>query len=67
MAAVTLKAVATALSANAAAVGSAASLTTANVTALAALLDQLAVRRGEIAPVLKLLSDTNKAELYING
>jgi hypothetical protein len=67
MAAVTLKAVATALTANAAAVGSAASLTTANITALAAYLDLLATRPGHSLALMKLLSDTNKAELYINA
>ncbi len=67
MAAVTLKAVATALSANAAAVGSAASLTTANVTALAALVDLLGTRPGDSVPLLKLLSDSNRSELYFNG
>lgn len=67
MAAVTLQAVATALAANAAAVGTAASLTTANITAIAAFLDVLSKRPGASLPWIKLLSDTNRAQLYNNN
>ena len=67
MAAVTIKAVATALAANAANVATQASLTTANITALAALIDLIADRRGNAHSLLKLLSDTNRAQLYLNN
>jgi hypothetical protein len=66
MARVTVQAVATALAANAANVATQASLTTANITAIAAVIDLLAKRPGEAMPLLKLLSDTNKAQLYLN-
>lgn len=67
MAKVTISAVATALAANAANVATQASLTTANITALAHLLTILADRRGEILPAMHLLSDTDSAQLYLNS
>lgn len=52
MAAVTMAAVGAALTANAAAVGSAASLTTANITALGALITQMSTRKDMAVPLL---------------
>jgi hypothetical protein len=42
-------------------------LTTANITAIAAFLDVIAKRPGNGMPSFKLLSDTNKAQLYFNA
>jgi hypothetical protein len=67
MAAVTIKAIADAFAANAANVATQASLTTANVTAIAALLSLVAERRSNAHSLIKLLSDTNRAQLYLNG
>lgn len=67
MAAVTIRAVGTALAANAAAIGVTTSLTTANITALAALVTLLGNKPAEALPLLKLLSDTNRAELFLNS
>jgi Spy/CpxP family protein refolding chaperone len=66
MAKVTITAVATALAANAANVATQASLTTANITAIAALLALVGERRGNAHSLIKLLSDTNRAQLYLN-
>jgi hypothetical protein len=67
MAAVTLQAVATAISGNVAGVATESGLTQANITALAAVLQLMADRRGNAHSLLKLLSDTDKAQLYLNS
>lgn len=54
---------ATALAANAATVGTAVTLTTANCTALAALVQILASNPSIFNPIHRLLSDTNKASI----
>jgi len=67
MAAITLKAAAADILANAATLaGTASNITTAQYTALANFLDILANRRGEAWPILHLLSDTDKAQLSLN-
>jgi hypothetical protein len=63
MAAISMKTLAAALTAEAAGVGTALSLTTANATALANLCTLLANRAGDFAPLHKLLSDTDKAQI----
>lgn len=52
MAAVTMAAVGAALTANAATVGTAASLTTANIQALGALITQMSTRKDMTIPLL---------------
>ncbi len=63
MAAISMKAMAVALTAEAAGVGTALSLTTANCTALANLCTLIADRPGMFEPLHKLLSDTDKAQI----
>ncbi len=63
MAAVSMKTVAANVIANAAAIGSAASLTTANVQALGALLTIMANNQGYFEPLHKYLTDSHKAEI----
>lgn len=62
MAAITLKALGTALAANAAAVGSAASVTTAQITALANMLVVMDDKKGESLPI-RYLNATDLANL----
>jgi hypothetical protein len=63
MATISMKTMAAALVANAAGVGTALSLTTANATALANICTLLANRPGDLLPLLKLLSDTDRAQI----
>lgn len=63
MAAISMKTMAAALLANAAATGTALSLSTANVTALGNLCTLIADRGGHFHPLHKLLSDTDKAQI----
>lgn len=67
MAKVTVKDLADALVANAANVATQASLTTANITAIGHLLQIMAERRADILPAMHYLSDTDSAQLYLNG
>jgi len=63
MATISMKTMAAALVANAAGVGTALTLTTANCTALANLCTLLADRPGTFEHLHKLLNDTDKAQI----
>ncbi len=63
MATISMQTMAAALVANAAATGTALSLSTANVTALGNLCLLLAKDPGHFMPLHKLLNDTDKKEI----
>lgn len=64
MAAIQLSAVATDIATNAAALaGTASTITQAQYTALAQLIELLGQRKGDAIPLMHLLNDTNKAQL----
>jgi hypothetical protein len=67
MAKVTLQEVATAFAGGVAGIATESGLTQANITAVTAFLQLLANRQGDSLPLMKLLSDTNKAQLYLNS